>query len=92
MLVAVVVPVADVPADAVAVGGALVPAARAEFPGMGRFFCSAKDRVVVPPGPLGGGAVPVPPVKSTWMLTPAGPQGPEVPAMLHRVATLVFPL
>ena len=47
---------------------------------------------MVPPGPLAAGAVPVPPVRSTATLTPAGPQGPEVPTMLQRVTFFVASL
>ncbi len=59
---------------------------------IGLFDNWAGVKSFVPAGPLGGGAVPVPPVKSTLILTPAGPQGPDVPAMLQSVAFLVFSL
>jgi hypothetical protein len=56
---------------------------------IGVFTSSAAVRLVVPPGPLAGGTSPVPPVRSTATLTPAGPQAPCEPAMLQRVAFLV---
>jgi hypothetical protein len=56
---------------------------------IGLFTRSAAVRLVVPPGPLAGGTSPVPPVRSTAALTPAGPQAPCEPAMLQRVAFLV---
>jgi hypothetical protein len=59
---------------------------------IGLFTRSAAVRLVVPPGPLAGGASPVPPVRSTVALTPAGPQAPCEPAMLQRVAFLVASL
>lgn len=46
---------------------------------------SAEVRLVVPSGPLAGGTWPVPPVRSTATLTPAGPQAPCAPAMLQSV-------
>lgn len=59
---------------------------------MGVFTSSAGVRVVVPDGPLAAGAVPVPPVRSTLTLTPAGPHAPDVPEILQRVLALVFSL
>jgi hypothetical protein len=56
---------------------------------IGLFTRSAAVRLVVPPGPLAGGTSPVPPVRSTAALTPAGPQAPCEPAMLQRVVFLV---
>jgi hypothetical protein len=53
---------------------------------------SAEVKFVVPLGPLAGGTVPVPPVRSTAILTPAGLQVPEVPAMLQRVTFFVASL
>ena len=59
---------------------------------IGLLTSSAAVRFVVPSGPLAAGAVPVPPVRSTATLTPAGPQGPEVPTMLQRVTFFVASL
>src|SRR5271155_5254204 len=50
---------------------------------------ASEVRLFAPPGPLAGGSSPVPPVRSTATLTPAGPQAPCEPAMLQRVAFLV---
>lgn len=60
------------------VASAVAAAPVAEFRGIGRFFCLARLKEVVPCGPLGGGTSPVPPVKSTCTLTPFGPQAPDV--------------
>jgi hypothetical protein len=59
---------------------------------IGLLTSSAGVRVVVPPGPLATGAVPVPPWRSTATLTPAGPQAPEVPTILQRVTFFVASL
>lgn len=78
-------------AGAEPVAAAAPATAFALFPGIGKFFSSAEAKVVVPSGPLGGGIVPVPPVRSTltvsWAF--AGPQVPEVPAILQRVTALL---